>query len=310
MNRIILLMMYFTVTSSLYAQQMTLPATYLYTFINARNSAMGYTTIVDKGYWGFFQNPALVGLRAQRAFSALYANLQLQQEIFMGSIHFPHIAESAISFSIGWGVLQVGDLDGRDAMGNRTQNFAVYHHVGALTMAFGGYIPEEEWYSPFSIGFTIKGLWNNYYYIQGKGWAGDVGLVWGMVRDDFENSPYILQIGVAISELGGKIIWNTGNQETLVPRVGIALLWSPREWLQLVSQTTRWPSGEILLGAGMEINLLQHVALRAGWHSLHGITFGLGLQWGEEKRVHLSAAQLMDHFTASRPWVWEVDAAY
>ena len=310
MKRLITWLIISCFTFPVFSQQTTLPAVYLYNFTSAQSSAMGYVVAVGRPYWGLFQNPALVGLRQQRAFSALFANLRLQQKLYIGGLYFPHIKESAFSLAAGWGVLQVGDIDGRDAMGNPTERFAIYHNVGVINVAYGGFIPEEEWYSPFTIGISVKGLWNNYYYIKGMGWGADVGLLWGMLRDDFEWFPYTLQIGIVASELGGKINWNTGTQEVINPRFRLAILWSPREWIQVMSETTRWPSGEILLGAGMEINLLQHVALRAGWHSLHGITFGLGFQWGEEKRVHLSAAQLMDHFTVSRPWVWEVDAAY
>ncbi len=298
-------------TMTVWGQQVTFPGAYLYNFHNSRSGAVGYIAAVgDDGYWAFFQNPALGGLMQQRAFSVVFADLGLQQRLLMGGLYYPHIGEGPLSLAAGWGVLQVGDIDGRDALGNPTERFGVYHHVGAVNLAYGGFQPEDEWYSSLAVGLSLKWLWNDFYYIRGSGWLTDIGVLWGLVRDDFEVFPYSLQIGFMVSELGGEIRWNTGRREKLQPRMRMALLWAPKEWVRLMTEATRLPSREIGLGAGMELVLLNHINLRAGWHSVYGLTFGLALHWGEEKQMQLSAAQLVSPFQEGTPRIWEVGLEY
>jgi len=285
------------------------PGAFLFLTQNARSSSLGYSGIVNQnGMWAYQFNPALAGLVNYPSLSLQYANLSLDRELYALAISVPGLKQM-VNVQLGWNGLKVGQIQGRDEMGNPTENFSILHTVANLTIAINSNNDMWEGFRYITPGFNLKWIYSDLYAIRGYGLTGDAGIFIGLPRDE-EQAPYRFQIGITVSDFFGQLNWTHGYTESFSRRLRGGILYSPFTWLNVVAEATYWENEYMNYSFGIEAALRNILYLRGGWNSDFGITFGAGFALDTFARFRLNYSQLQNDLNQQIPRLWDISLGW
>ena len=267
----------------------TLTLFFIYTFISfgstdpldflamfgARPLGLGqaYVAVADSPE-AILLNPAGLSQLSSPQFTSMYANAFNEAKYFSAFYVQPLSPFSA--FGIGMAQVGVGDNDYLDSSGNRLGGFD-YLEQG-LFLAYS-----QNFNSRLSFGTTLK-------YIQKKALADhsaialDLGLLYQQDQ---------LKLALSIDNIATTLL---GSDRLLIQyKVGAA--WTSFDFL--FSEEVRYQAEQLYLYSGVEYELFQLLALRAGLSNNH-LNLGVGLFWQNFKvDMSWSAVDLEDIYRLS-----------
>ncbi len=242
--------------------------------LGARNMALGNTGVAGQsdGY-AFYYNPAITGFAEGKKVSLSYSFMSLDRRF--NYIGYTMDVPPAAGFSVGWINSGVGDLPSVSGIGEFGENMD--HSINAAFFNFARRFGEK-----FSFGLSIKYVWESIQSGTDEYFAGGWG--WDLGAEYRFNS--FLTLAITARDLGTKLKANT---DKLFERGGTTIDRFPQ--LYLLGIQYRTPLRGVTVGydleasnksdlehhIGLEASYRGAVAIRAGYYTLGGLTFGAGI---------------------------------
>jgi len=237
----------------------------------ARNIAMGDLGVVGvNDLTALNYNPALLS-----QYKAPQLMLTYNQSIQDMSTQLVGASFSLFGLPLAFGLntTSISDIEVRTQPGDPQSTFSARYLFGSLSTGF-------KLFSDFSMGFTVKYLYENLFSDQSQGWAFDIGL-------SYQNIIEGLDIGASIKNLGS--VDELRNIKTELPtdaRLGISYL-MPFESIgsdvSIIGGVQKYlETDDIHFHVGGEFFYDKLIAIRLGYMSGYdskGLTTGLGLLW-------------------------------
>lgn len=242
----------------------------------ARPMSMGgaFTALADDANAQLY-NPAGLGTLKRIELMAMHRSSFAGIRHEYGNLVIPFGQSSAGNLSglgtiaAGFGFLDYGSLEGRDAAGNPTVDLGSYD--GLMDFSYG-----KTAFGRFSFGFSAKIYRLGIYEREVRDMAYDFGLL-------YEALPGRVRVGLAGLNFGNSIRY--GGVEEKAPQSwsgGIAV--TPfKDRLNADLDVERTPDDQVLYKLGFEVWANSLFALRGGYHSggydaATGVTAGLGIR--------------------------------
>ncbi len=229
------------------------PAPFLRMPIGIRSLGLGGANSTIAGdAEGIFYNPAQI-LSRYHTFSTGILQLPLDQKITYASL----VTSYYLPVSVSWANYSISHIQGRDAMGNPTNEFSYSNNC----FLFG----TGKRLNKVIMGIIAKGIYSQLEHAVSFGYSVDVGII-------IPCNP--LYFGASLQNIGGKLYWETGLKE-YIPynyRIGIGLLHHKIHSLLEINKTK---NEDAIITGGIEIPLIKWLLIRAGYNSLTGFSAGL-----------------------------------
>lgn len=242
--------------------------------LGARAMALGNTGVAARtdGY-SFYYNPALAGLAEEKIAALSYSFLSLDRRFnFIG---YTMKVPPGAGFSIGWINSGVDNITSYNLIGE--ESGSVDHSINAAFFSFARSFTQK-----FSVGLTIKYLWENLSFTSDKyearGWGWDFGVY-------FKPVPALV-VAAAVRDVGSKLKANTdklfdqgGTTIDRFPQVYVLGMryQTPLDWLQASYDLEASNKGNYVNHLGLEATYRDQLALRAG---INGTSFAAGAGMG------------------------------
>jgi len=241
--------------------------------VGTRPAGMGYAFVsVSDDVSAVYFNPAGLGQIDRVTLGCDYSILSLDREHYQAGV----IVGNERLGSVGLMVNRFGvsDIESRDANGNRTGTFS--DSEMAIIAAYG-----KRMLPGISFGVACKYINHSLYDYKGTGFSFDLGLHGRLDRK--ESTIETLRVGFCMSDLGGRVSWNTdSSHEDEIPntlKFGCSALLR-FEFLRMLLAVDGWKTSneETLWRWGSECWLSQVLALRIGMND-DRLSAGASLRW-------------------------------
>ncbi len=237
----------------------------------ARNIAMGDLGVVGvNDLTALNYNPALLS-----QYKAPQLMLTYNQSIQDMSTQLVGASFSLFGLPLAFGLnsTSIKDIEIRTQPGDPQSTFSAHYMFASLSTGF-------NIFNEFSIGFTVKYLYENIFSDQSQGWGFDIGL-------SYQNIIKGMDIGTSIKNLGS--VDELRNVKTELPtdaRLGVSYsipFQGIKTDLSIIGGVQKYlETDDIHFHAGGEFFYDKLIAIRLGYMSGYeskGLTAGLGLFW-------------------------------
>ncbi len=247
-----------------------------------RAKAMGSAYVaVASDASAVFWNPAGIAFVRNVQYESSVASLPLKrnQISFVASKGFER------KYALALGVIShgVGDIDGRDEMGEVTGDFSTRESVILSTFAYR--------FGASSFGVSAKYLRSSLVTLIGNGFGFDFGL-----QHRFNQ----LTFGVTMRDVLGKVSWNGGLSESIPLSVQGGFSFRPNQLPLVLSSDLYWVKNQDpLFRVGGEYFLIDYFGLRAGFDSKNVSFGGMIHLTGDPRLAVVNFAVLRDVVTHS-----------